>query len=218
MTNNKTQTSNLKPQTINALIWDLGNVLIDWDPRYVYRTIFDDEEKMKWFFETVCTSEWNEMQDEGRSLEEATETLVKEHPDYEQEIRAFYGRWEEMLGGAIHGTVEIFSEIRSTNKYRHYALTNWSAETFPIALERYEFLKWFDGIVMSGEEKMRKPYPAFYQLLLQRYHLKASEALFIDDNLRNIRAAEEMGIHVIHFQSPDQLRSALKEFGIETSN
>src|SRR5690349_16006016 len=127
---------------INTIIWDLGNVLIDWDPKYVYRTIFEDEEKMNWFFQTICTSEWNEMQDEGRSLEEATETLVKEHPEYEKEIRAFYGRWEEMLGGAIHGTVEIFSEVRATGKFRHYALTNWSAETFPIALERYEFLKW----------------------------------------------------------------------------
>jgi len=212
------QTSNLKPQTIKTFVWDLGNVLVDWDPKYVYRTIFNDEKKMNWFFETICTSEWNEMQDEGRSLEEATETLVTAHPEYEKEIRAFYGRWEEMLGGAVRGTVEIFAAVRRTGKYRNYALTNWSAETFPIARARYEFLTWFDGIVMSGEEKMRKPFPKFYQLLLDRYDAKAEETLFIDDNLRNIHAAKEMGFQVIHFQSPSQLETALLDLGIEIND
>ena len=200
---------------ISTVIFDLGGVLIDWNPRYVYRTIFDSEEKIDWFFETICTSDWNEMQDEGRSLQEATEELVKQHPGYEQEIRAFYGRWEEMLGGPIAETVEVFRQLKASGKYKLYALTNWSAETFPVALQRYDFLGWFDGIVMSGEERCRKPYPKFYQLLLDRYDVKPQEAVFIDDNLRNVKAAEEIGIKTIHFQSGVMLREQLKELGVE---
>ena len=200
---------------INTIIFDLGGVLIDWNPRYVYRTIFDSEEKMDWFFETICTSDWNEMQDEGRSLQEATEELVAQHPEYEKEIRAFYGRWEEMLGGSIAETVEVFRQLKASGKYKLYALTNWSAETFPIALQRYDFLGWFDGIVMSGEEKCRKPYTEFYQLLLDRYQVNPYETVFIDDNLRNVKAAGEMGIKAIHFHSGALLPHQLKQLGVE---
>ena len=202
---------------INTIIFDLGGVLIDWNPRYVYRTIFDSEEKIDWFFETVCTSDWNEMQDEGRSLSEATEELVKQHPEYEKEIRAFYGRWEEMLGGPIEGTVEIFKQLKASGKYKFYALTNWSAETFPIALQRYDFLQWFDGIVMSGEEKSRKPYEKFYQLLLDRYKVDPAKAVFIDDNLRNVKAAEAMGIKSVHFLSAEMLEEQLLQVGVSGS-
>ena len=141
---------------ITTIIFDLGGVLIDWNPRYVYRQIFDNEEKIDWFFENICTHEWNEHQDAGRSLQEATEELVAKFPEYENEVRAYYGRWEEMLGGPVNETVEILHLLKQLNKYNLYALTNWSAETFPVALERYDFLKWFDGIVMSGEEKTRR--------------------------------------------------------------
>ena len=199
---------------IKTIIFDLGGVLIDWNPRYVYRTIFDSEEKIDWFFETICTSDWNEMQDEGRSLQEATEELVKQHPEYEKEIRAFYGRWEEMLGGPIQGTVDIFHSLKQSGLYTFYALTNWSAETFPVALSRYEFLKWFDGIVMSGEEKSRKPYEKFYRLLLDRYGVNAEEALFIDDNLRNVKAAEALGIRSVRFESPELLVQQLRDLGV----
>ncbi len=199
---------------IKTVIFDLGGVLIDWNPHYVYRHIFDDDEKLNWFFETVCTSEWNEKQDAGRSLKEATDELVARFPEYENEVRAYYGRWEEMLGGPIHDTVEIFRSLKEANQYRLYALTNWSAETFPVALQRYDFLKWFDGIVMSGEEKTRKPFPEIYQLLLSRFDLDPSETVFIDDSLRNIKGAEAAGIEGIHFQSPAQLKQALLERGI----
>lgn len=195
---------------INTIIFDLGNVLIDWNPRYVYRHIFDNDEKIDWFFATICTNEWNEMQDAGRSLQEATEELVVKHPEYEKEVRAFYGRWEEMLGGAIQETVEIFQSLKRQNKFRFYALTNWSAETFPVALQRYDFLKWFDGIVMSGEERTRKPFPDIYRILLNRYQVDPSRAIFIDDSLRNIKGAEVVGINGIHYQSPHQLREALE--------
>jgi 2-haloacid dehalogenase len=199
---------------INTIIFDLGAVLIDWHPKYVFSKVFDTEEKMNWFFENICTSDWNEKQDAGRSLKEATEELVAMYPEYEQEVRAYYGRWEEMLGGPINGTVEILSELKESGLYRIYALTNWSAETFPVAQQRYDFLNWFDGIVMSGEERTRKPFPEIYNTLLHRFKVNPEEAIFIDDSLRNIKGAEAVGIRGIHFQSPEQLRRDLQEEGL----
>ncbi|MGZ3838648.1 MAG: HAD family hydrolase [Flavisolibacter sp.] len=199
---------------IDAIIFDLGGVLIDWNPAYVFDNMFEDEAKKKYFFEYICTPEWNEEQDAGRSLQEATELLVKRHPDWKEYIEAYYGRWQEMLGGPIQETVEIFRQLKQHGKYRLYALTNWSAETFPIALELYEFLHWFDGRIVSGEEKMRKPFPEFYQLTLERFNLVPEETLFIDDNLRNIKAAEDLGIQCIRFENPGQLRASLVQRGI----
>lgn len=195
---------------INTIIFDLGAVLVDWNPHYLYRNLFADEQEMKDFLANITTPDWNEEQDAGRPLQEGTELLVQQYPHHEANIRAFYGRWEEMLGDAIEGTVELFKQLKDNGKYKIYALTNWSAETFPIALERYDFLNWFDGIVVSGTEKMRKPNPAFYQLLLDRYNTKAEEALFIDDNLRNVLAAQKMGIKSIHFSSAEQLKKELE--------
>jgi 2-haloacid dehalogenase len=199
---------------IDAIIFDLGGVLIDWNPSYVFDKMFDEEEKKKHFFENICTSDWNEKQDAGRSLRQATEELVLKHPEWKDYIEAYYGRWEEMLGGPIYDTVEIFRQLKQTGKYKIYALTNWSAELFPIALERYEFLHWFDGRVVSGEEKMRKPFPEFYQLILSRFHLKPQQTLFIDDNVRNAKAAENIGIKTIIFSSPSQLKNELTQIGI----
>ena len=199
---------------INTIIFDLGAVLIDWNPHYLYRSLFTDEQEMKDFLANICTSDWNEEQDAGRSLQEGTDLLVAQYPEHESNIRAFYSRWIEMLGEPLHDTVEIFRQLKASGKYKIYALTNWSAETFPFALERYDFLNWFDGIAMSGAEKMRKPAPAFYQLLLDRYNVKAAEALFIDDNYRNILAAEKMGIKSIHFTSAEALEGKLKEVGV----
>ncbi|MGH2644166.1 MAG: HAD family hydrolase, partial [Chitinophagaceae bacterium] len=158
-------------QSINAIIFDLGGVLIDWDPRYLYRKIFDSEEKAEHFLSTVCTPEWNEKQDGGRPLAEGTDSLVKEFPSYEKEIRAYYGRWEEMLGGVIHKTVNILCDLKKKDHLALYALTNWSDETISTAMKKYEFFQWFDGIVVSGKEKMRKPFPEFYHLIINRYHL-----------------------------------------------
>ncbi|ASU33435.1 HAD family hydrolase [Mucilaginibacter xinganensis] len=199
---------------IKTIIFDLGAVLIDWNPHYMYRTIFYDEDEMKHFLSTVTTSDWNEEQDAGRSLAEGTEILVKQYPEHEENIRAFYSRWDEMLGDALHDTVEIFKKLKQSGKYKIYALTNWSAETFPVALERFEFLNWFDGIVVSGAEKMRKPEPAFYQILLDRHEVNTEEALFIDDNYRNVLAAEKMGITSIHFTSAPALKEKLFELNV----
>lgn len=193
-----------------TIIFDLGGVLIDWNPEYLYRKIFNDESAMKHFLSNVCTPAWNEEQDGGRSLHEGTRELVKAFPDHEDNIVAFYARWEEMLGDAIEETVRIFKELKETNQYKIYALTNWSAETFPIAVKKFPFLNWFDGVVVSGTEKMRKPFPKFYQLLLDRYDVKASEAVFIDDNERNVEAAKKVGIDAIAFVNAGQLRNELK--------
>jgi 2-haloacid dehalogenase len=195
---------------INTIIFDLGGVLIDWNPHYVFHDrYFDSIEKRNYFFENICTSDWNEQQDAGYPIAKATEERVALFPEWEKEIRDYYGRWEEMLGGPIHETVDIFRKLKQNPELRFYALTNWSAETFPIALERFDFLHWFDGRVVSGQEKMRKPFPEFYQLLLDRYKVKAEEALLVDDNLRNVKAGEMLGINCIHFQNPQDLKLQL---------
>ncbi|MEL6945540.1 MAG: HAD family phosphatase, partial [Bacteroidota bacterium] len=169
-----------------TIIFDFGGVLIDWNPHHLYQKIFDDEERMEYFLENICTSDWNEQQDGGRSIAEGTRLLVEQHPDWEQEIRAFYDRWEEMLNGPIQGTLDILKRLKESKQYKIYGLTNWSAETYPIAQKHYEFLSWFEGVLVSGEEKMKKPDPKFYQLLLDRFEIESSEAVFTDDNLRNV--------------------------------
>ncbi len=199
---------------IDTIIFDLGGVLIDWNPLYVYTdTYFDTVEQRDYFFKNICTSDWNEEQDAGRSIVEATQLLLDKFPDWEQPIRDYYGRWTEMLKGPIPETVELFRELKASGKYKIYALTNWQADLFNIALVRYNFLHWFDGRVVSGEEKMRKPFPEFYNLLLNRYQVAPSNALFIDDNLRNVQAAAALGIDSIHFKSPGQLKNALLKIG-----
>lgn len=199
---------------VNTIIFDLGGVLIDWNPAYVFDKLIEDETKRQQFFAEVCTSEWNEEQDAGRSLEEATQLLVDQHPEWQEYIEAYYGRWEEMLGGPIQETVAIFRQLKESGKYKLYALTNWSGELFPIALQKYDFLHWFDGRLVSGDEKTRKPFPEFYQRLVDKFNIKKEEALFIDDNLRNVEAAIAFGIPSIRFENPAQLKTDLESRGI----
>lgn len=197
--------------SIDTVIFDLGGVLIDWNPRYLYRKLFKQEADMEQFLSEVCTHEWNTRQDAGRSLQEATDLLVKEFPQQETYIRAYYGRWEEMLGGVIEGTVEMLNEIRQSGAYRLYALTNWSAETLPIALERFAFFQQFDGMVVSGEERLIKPYPEIYRVLFDRFEVAPERAVYIDDSFPNVLTARELGLHAFHFQSPETLRQELAE-------
>ena len=197
---------------IDTIIFDFGGVLVDWNPRYVYRDYFRDDEKMEWFLENICTDSWNIEQDRGRSLKEATELLVEQFPEWETEIRMYYGEWETMLKDAIHGTVEILFELKK--KYKIYGLTNWSAETFPIALERFEFFQVFDGILVSGKEKLIKPDEKIFERMMEKFHLKPENCLFIDDNLKNVEASRAFGIETIHFLNPDDLRKELEELEI----
>jgi 2-haloacid dehalogenase len=199
----------------NTIIFDLGGVLIDWNPDYVYRTIFPNEEDMRWFYQNICTSDWNEEQDAGRPLSEATELLVKKFPEHEHHIRAYYGRWEEMLRGPIDETVAILRSLKNNPDYKLYALTNWSAETFPVALKRYDFLHWFDGRLVSGEEKTRKPYKEIYELLIKRFDIDPTKSIYTDDNVRNLGPAKDLGIHTIHFRSPEQFKQELQQAGVK---
>ncbi len=193
---------------IKSLVFDLGGVLIDWNPRYLYRKLIDDENDIDSFLSEVCNSEWNVKQDAGRALAEATVERIALFPEKKSLIEAFYDRWEEMLGGEIDETVAILRELKSKGETL-YALTNWSGETFPIAEARYDFLQWFDGILVSGVEKLVKPDPAIFQLLLNRYDLQAQDCLFIDDSKTNIEAAAGIGFETHHFKSAAGLRQDL---------
>jgi 2-haloacid dehalogenase len=200
---------------IDTIIFDLGGVLIDWNPEYVFLDAFKgDREKMQWFFDNVCTSDWNENQDAGYPIAKATQDLIDKFPEHKYHILLFYGDWENMLGGQIDGTVEILERLIKLEKYKIVALTNWSNETFPIAQKRFKFLNWFQGIVVSGDEKTRKPFKEIYDITLERFNISAEKAVFIDDNLRNIEAANTLGINGIHFKSPEVLIQQLKTFNI----
>jgi len=199
--------------TIKNVIFDLGGVLIDWNPEYVYLDVFNgDRQKMKWFFDEICPSDWNLNQDAGYPLAEATKERIALFPEHKDLIEMFYGRWEEMLGEAIEGTVAVLNKLRQD--YKVVALTNWSHETFPVALERFEFLQWFEGIVVSGEEKTRKPFDDIYLTTLDRFNIKPEESIFIDDNADNIETANRLGINGIHFKSPELLKDQLQDFNI----
>jgi 2-haloacid dehalogenase len=201
---------------INTIIFDLGGVLIDWNPNYLFGKIIPDPEKRQFFLFEVCPSHWNENQDAGYPLEQATEDRVALFPEWEPEIRAFYGRWTEMLGEPLHEVVEIFKKSIEHTDYKVYALTNWSHETLPWAreLDRFKFLDLFDGIVVSGEEKTRKPFLDFYKILLDRYEIVPENAVFIDDNLSNIISAKSLGINAIHFSGETDLEQELRNFNV----
>lgn len=200
---------------IENIIFDLGGVLLDWNPEYMYSKIFDeDQKKMDWFLQNICTMEWNMEQDAGRTFKEGTKLLLNQYPQYETWIRAYFDRWEEMLKGEIEDTVLILNKLNALNEKKLYALTNWSAETFPMAEARFSLLKIFKGIVVSGAENTRKPFPKIYEILLNRYGLKADKCLFIDDNQDNIDTALRMGMAAIHFRDPNQLNKELVQLGI----
>jgi 2-haloacid dehalogenase len=192
---------------IENVIFDFGGVLVEWNPRFLYRDYFQDENEMEHFLHSVCTDEWNLEQDKGRSLEEGTQLLQKKFPGFHDLIQLYYDKWEQMLNGEFPETVSILYKLKE--KYKIYGLTNWSAETIDIAYKRFPFFKAFDGIVVSGEEKMVKPDKRIYHLLLDRYHLKAANTVFIDDNLMNVNAAKEIGLYAIHFKNPGKLKAEL---------
>jgi 2-haloacid dehalogenase len=199
---------------IDTIVFDLGNVLIQWDPRHLYRKILKDEEEITWFLENICTSEWNDQQDAGRTFEEGIAELVAKHPEWKEPIVAWGTRWQETINGPIPGTVEILRNLRDSKEYRLYALTNWSAETFPWALDNFDFLHWFEGIVVSGHEKTRKPEPKFFNILFDRHKVTPSNAVFIDDNAANIKGGNAVGLNTIHFKNPEDLKLQLTKFGV----
>jgi 2-haloacid dehalogenase len=192
---------------IENIIFDFGGVLVDWNPRHFYKDHFKNENEMEHFLKNICTDEWNLEQDRGRSLNEGTVLLQNKFPEFHSMIQLFYDNWETMLKSDIPETVSLLYKLKA--KYKIYGLTNWSAETISFAYDRFSFFKEFDGIVVSGQEKMIKPSKQIYQLLLDRYNLKAENTIFIDDNINNIKAAEEIGLYGIHFENPSQLETSL---------
>lgn len=199
--------------TIETIIFDLGNVLVDWNPDHLYSKVFSDPKRKDYFFKEVCTEAWHAQQDAGRSTREATRELLQKFPEWAEEINAFYGRWQEMFKGPIDGSVAILKSIKESG-YKTYALTNWSAELFEEALEQFPFFHWFDGRVVSGEEKLLKPDPRIYKILLDRFSIDPQSAVFIDDRKENVAAATALGIRSIQFTSPEQLREELAALGV----
>jgi 2-haloacid dehalogenase len=198
---------------VEAVVFDLGSVCIDWNPRYMYRTMFDDDAAMEYFLTEICSQEWNAQMDEGVPWAVAIERLSLEYPEWRPHIEAFRGRWEEMLGEAIPGTVEIVERLHAAG-VAIFALSNWSAETFPIAVPRYPFLQRFDGIVISGTEGVRKPDPRIFRLLLDRFDLRPETTVFIDDVEENVIAAEALGMVALRFTDAGALRRDLARLGL----
>ena len=199
---------------VDTVVFDLGGVLIDWNPRYLYRKLFQgDEAGMEQFLVEVCSPAWNYQQDEGRSWAEAAAILTERFPHHAALIDAYHLRWEEMLNGPIQGSVEILKRLRDRGTPL-YALTNWSWETFPIALRLFDFLGWFDGLVVSGEVKLAKPDPRIYQLLFERFAVDPTRSVFIDDSPANMATAITLGMRGIHFTDPSRLERALQDFGL----
>lgn len=200
--------------TINAIVFDYGNVLIDWNPRYVYRRYFpDDPEGMERFLHEISFMEWNAQQDGGRSFEEGVGILSEKFPQYADLIRAYHENWSDSIGEIYTGTVEILKQLKQAG-YSLYGFSNWSAETFPLVRAKHDFFDVFDDMVISGEVGVVKPEPEIYQILLNKIGRPAPECLFIDDSLPNINQANKIGFATIHFKSPEQLEKELKQLGL----
>ncbi len=200
---------------IKNIIFDFGGVVMDWNPRYFFKDHFKDDEKMEHFLKNIVTDEWNAEQDRGRTLAAGTEIQVDKHPEWEQEIRAYYDNWTTMLKSDIPSNVAVLRKLEHSN-YELFGLTNWSAETFPYALENYDFFKIFGGkIVVSGTEKLIKPDPTIWNVLLERYQIKAEESVFIDDNAKNIEVAKSLGFICIHIEENTDLEKELRNLGVQ---
>jgi 2-haloacid dehalogenase len=198
----------------NIVIFDLGGVLIEWDPRHLYRKLFGgDDAAMEEFLAAVCTHEWNRRQDAGRSFAEGARLLKARHPGKAELIDAYRARFDEMMPGPIEGSVAILAELRRRGTPL-YALSNFSAETYPSTFARFEFLRWFRGIVISGKVRAIKPEAEIYRALIETYAIDPQRAVFIDDVAVNAEAATAFGIHAIHFTTPDALRAELVELGL----
>ena len=197
----------------DTVVFDLGGVLIDWNPRYLFRQLSDDAAAVEHFLAEICSPEWNERQDAGRNWAEATAVLVAQHPQYAAWIEAYHARWHEMLGGPIAGSVAVLDELRGRG-VPLYALTNWSQETFPVARRRFDFLQWFAGIVVSGEERLVKPDPEIFRRMLARFGLQPARTIYIDDAPRNVAAACRLGMHGLLFHDATRLRTQLDEAGV----
>jgi 2-haloacid dehalogenase len=195
------------------VVFDIGNVLVHWDPRALYRKIFASEDEVEWFIANVCNSDWNLEQDRGRSFAEAVREATARFPEHADAIAAYDLRWHETVPGPIDGTVGILEELRQRGTPL-YAITNFNQDKFRETLERFSFLRTFRDIVVSGDERLLKPDPAIYRVLLERNGIDAAACVFIDDSEKNVRGAEAVGMKAIHFTTPQALRADLAGMGL----
>ncbi len=203
-------------QATEAVVFDIGGVLLDWNPRYLYRELFDDESSMERFLADVCTLEWHAAHDLGVPYERSCAALAERHPEQADLIWAWGRRSEEMIGGVVAGSVEILRELLAAG-VPCYALTNMEAETYPLRRDRYAFMRWFDGALVSSQEGVAKPDPEIFRRLLDRFDLTAETTLLIDDAERNVAAARALGLRAIRFRSPAQARRELEQAGLLTA-
>lgn len=197
---------------IKNIVFDFGGVLIDWNPRYLYRKVFPDKAEMEYFLSHVCTSDWNAALDRGKPFKQGVEELLPLYPQYAEQIKMYDTRWEEMCGDVIRGSVDLLYYL--ADHYPVYGLTNWAEEKFAITRPKHDFFNVFKGIVISGVEKEIKPEPKLFEILIRRYGLDPEETVFTDDSLPNIETAERLGFQTIHFETPEKLKNELQKRGI----
>ena len=192
-------------------LFDLGGVFFDWDPNYFFINIFRDSEERQYFLKDICNDAWNIQQDAGRSIKDAELDIIPKFPNYEKEIKMYYANHRNMIKGTFTRSIEILDYLKKNN-YECYVLSNWSAETFKGMIEDYPFLKKFDGLIISGEDKLIKPNPAIYQLAIERFDLDPQKSVFIDDKLENIEAAKKLKFHYIHLINPETIEVDIKKY------
>lgn len=197
---------------IKNIVFDFGGVLMDWDPRYMYRKVFQSVDEMEYFLQNICTTDWNAQFDKGVPFQDGVDERMEKFPNYKEEIQLYKDRWIEMVGGDIPENSKLVYELKEN--YRLFGLTNWAADTFQLVYDQYPFFKEFEGIVVSGTEKIIKPDPAIFNILLKRYQIQSSESLFIDDNYDNIQVAEKLGFNTIWVEEHTDLSEELISAGI----
>jgi 2-haloacid dehalogenase len=193
---------------ISAVVFDLGGVLIDWNPRHLYRQLFADPAEMEDFLARICTMDWHRQHDLGADVRESCERLAGQHPAYRDQIMAWAERDEEMAAGALEENVDVLAEVKAAG-LRCYTLSNMEPHTFTVRYARFPFMKWFDGHVISGIEGVAKPDRRIFEILLDRYGLEPGTTVFIDDSAPNVEAARALGFHVVHYTSAQRLRHEL---------
>jgi 2-haloacid dehalogenase len=199
---------------VTVIVFDIGNVLLRWNPRNLYRKVFQATPQMEWFLANICDTPWNEAQDLGRKWIDAIAERIALFPQWESEIRAYDERWVEMLDGEITENVCLLKQLKSAGM-RTFAITNFSTEKLELAKAQFRFFEHFDGMLVSGDVGLIKPDPRIFRLLLERYRLTAANCLFIDDSITNVAVARDLGMKAIHYQESLDLTVALQEHGID---
>ena len=191
-------------------LFDLGNVFFDWDPRHFYKDVFSNTNEMEYFLSEICNDKWNIQQDAGRSIEKAERELILLFPEYQDKIKLYYKNHSKMIKGVFETSIELLEELKKQN-YLCYVLSNWSAETFLNTKEKFSFLDFFDGLIISGEEKLIKPDPIIFHLACKRFNLIPKYTVFIDDRIENIEAASRLDFQTIHLTNPDEIKLLVKK-------